>query len=187
MSLPRKHPVVPFVPNPSGLCQCGCGGITAKATANLASRGYRKGEHVQWLRGHAVTATESLNPSGRCQCGCGWPTSIAPRTDRRKGRIKGKPMRFVPGHSSARSPVAFVLDPDSGCWNWQRFVDEKGYGRRHGGGSDKAHRHYYELLVEPIEEDRDLHHTCENKGCINPRHLRPVTRAEHRRLHEEAR
>jgi hypothetical protein len=38
--------------NPSGLCQCGCGGKTSLARQNHTERGWIKGTHVQFIAGH---------------------------------------------------------------------------------------------------------------------------------------
>ena len=38
--------------NKSGLCKCGCGGITNKAPQTERKRGYVKGEHVGYINGH---------------------------------------------------------------------------------------------------------------------------------------
>ena len=38
--------------NESGLCKCGCGGITGIARQNDSKRGYIKGSHVDYIRGH---------------------------------------------------------------------------------------------------------------------------------------
>jgi hypothetical protein len=40
----------------------------------------------------------------------------------------------------------------------------------------------YELLVGPIPQGKELHHTCRNRRCCNPAHLQPLTRSEHRKL-----
>jgi hypothetical protein len=32
-----------------------------------------------------------------------------------------------------------------------------------------------------VPPNHDLHHICENKGCINPDHLQPLTRRDHMR------
>ena len=47
--------------NPSGLCMCGCGQPVPRATADKPTRGYRKGDFVTYLSGHA-TKTGSGNP-----------------------------------------------------------------------------------------------------------------------------
>lgn len=45
-----------------------------------------------------------------------------------------------------------------------------------------AHRVAYEYWVGPIPDDREVHHLCANRACVNPLHLRPVTRKEHMHL-----
>lgn len=70
----------------------------------------------------------------------------------------------------------YVVDPVSGCWVWQLFK-HRGYGR--DGSGTGSHRRMYEALVGPIPADHDLHHRCENRACINPAHLEPITRRDH--------
>ncbi len=73
--------------------------------------------------------------------------------------------------------VAGRSDPVD-CWEWLASRGESGYGRlRFNGKEVKAHRYAYELLVGPIPEGLDLDHLCRNRGCVNPRHLEPVTRS----------
>lgn len=42
----------PTPPNPSGFCQCGCGGLTSRAKANNVGRRMVLGEHVRYVKGH---------------------------------------------------------------------------------------------------------------------------------------
>lgn len=54
-----------------------------------------------------------------------------------------------------------------------------GYG--HGtlnGKTSYAHRMAYELFIGPIPEGLVLDHLCRERGCVNPRHLEPVTYLE---------
>jgi hypothetical protein len=37
----------------------------------------------------------------------------------------------------------------------------------------------YELLIGEIPKGHELHHTCENRLCVNPDHLKPLTRKDH--------
>jgi len=74
-----------------------------------------------------------------------------------------------------------VVDPKTGCWNFTGAWMAGGYGGI-GIATSKtalAHRVSYQLFVGPIPEDHDLHHKCENKRCINPDHLEPLTRLAH--------
>lgn len=54
-----------------------------------------------------------------------------------------------------------------------------------GGRTGLAHRVAYEALVGRIPDGLTLDHLCENKRCVNPDHLEPVTRAENLRRHAE--
>jgi hypothetical protein len=48
----RTTAELPLGPNPSGLCQCGCGQPTAIATATKTAFGHIKGMPVRFIRGH---------------------------------------------------------------------------------------------------------------------------------------
>ena len=74
------------------------------------------------------------------------------------------------------------LEP-SGCWRWTAGLNPNGYGQtsiRRGGKTmtKTVHRLFYRVFRgEP--GDLDLHHVCENRWCVNPAHLTPLTRKEH--------
>jgi hypothetical protein len=103
----------------------------------------------------------------------------------------GLPKRYVPGHQCAKNPVSpvdYIIDPETGCWLWQRAIDPSGYpvaslnGRKIG-----AHRLFYIRFVGPIPDGMDVDHVwdrgCRHVNCVNPDHLEAVTRQEncHRR------
>src|SRR5262245_53470928 len=78
---------------------------------------------------------------------------------------------------------------ENGCWDWIGYVNPLigyGYFRPSQSGPNLiAHRMIYEYLVEPVP-GLLLHHLCENRTCVNPDHLQPVTQREHARLHSSA-
>lgn len=75
------------------------------------------------------------------------------------------------------------FDPD-GCWAWTGAIDGRGYGnvgRIHLGRRKNwiVHRLVYELTRGEIPAGHEVHHTCEERRCVNPAHLEAVTRLEH--------
>jgi hypothetical protein len=114
-----------------------------------------------------------------CQCGCGRPAPIAKQTRSAQGHVKDKPVRFIRGHHT-RKHISYAVDPSTGCWIWDQDIHSRGYGCI---GGHLAHRFVYEQIVGPIPAGRQLHHTCETRLCVNPRHLVPLTYHEHRAVH----
>lgn len=70
------------------------------------------------------------------------------------------------------------VDDASGCWVWQGFKDVQGYGRfKCAGRTVLAHRMAYALFVGDTEGIL-LDHVCCNPSCVNPQHLRPLSKRE---------
>lgn len=75
------------------------------------------------------------------------------------------------------------------CWLWTSATVKGGYGLfflTRAEGTTLAHRYAFELLVGPIPEGYELHHTCGTEACVRPGHLLPLTPAEHAALHPHA-
>lgn len=125
---------------------------------------------------------------GYCHCGCGQRTAIAKRDDARYGSRAGEPRRYLKGHHRRGSRLTYVIQDaghTSACWVWQGALCQ-GYGhlntREHKG---PAHIYFYVQRFGPVPDGHELHHRCENRACVNPEHLEPLTDAAHRRLRRD--
>ena len=72
-----------------------------------------------------------------------------------------------------------LIESVSGCWLWQGYLDRDGYGtfffRRL---PRRAHRVAYWAFVGDVLEGAVIDHTCLSTHCVNPDHLRVVSRRE---------
>lgn len=77
------------------------------------------------------------------------------------------------------------IDLESGCHIHSGVVNSSGYPRISiEGVRVAAYIYIFERATGiAMEEGFNLHHTCENKRCVNPEHLRKITIEEHRALH----
>lgn len=99
----------------------------------------------------------------------------------------------VPEEAPEQSVVYLLSRTDfgeyspGGCWTWIGKAGTAGYSQAClYGKSGTAHRAMYHMLVGPVPSWLDLHHLCENRPCVNPDHLRPLTAAQHREVTPQA-
>lgn len=67
------------------------------------------------------------------------------------------------------------------CWNWTAYCWKSGYGcfSVSHRDSQRAHRVSYEIYhKKKIAEDLYILHSCHNRKCVNPLHLREGTAQE---------
>lgn len=66
------------------------------------------------------------------------------------------------------------------CWQWTAsIIHTTGYGAFGVEGRKRgAHRVSYELVIGPIPDGLTIDHLCNNRRCVNPSHLEPVTQGE---------
>lgn len=74
---------------------------------------------------------------------------------------------------------SYTPNAGTGCWEWTGHKYSNGYGVLKVFGRDvSAHRYSYELHKGPIPAGMFVLHSCDNKSCINPDHLRVGTHQE---------
>ena len=73
-----------------------------------------------------------------------------------------------------------VKGPDD-CWEWKASLYGSGYGQFYFDGKVRgAHRVSYLLSVGEIPEGMQILHSCDNRKCCNPAHLRVGTDRENK-------
>lgn len=130
------------------------------------------------LGGTRMSDSKDTIPYGFCHCGCGQKTTISPKKSVKFGYAEGEPRAYVHGHYGRVFHSAYIVNPETNCWEWQK-LNSAGYGRVFVDGKMRpAHRHIYEKIKGHIPNGLQLDHTCRNRCCVNPDHLEPVTAKE---------
>lgn len=94
---------------------------------------------------------------------------------------KGKELRplMVWGTPEERFWSRVRMGSSHGCWEWTGAATSDGYGRLNVNGRQMlAHRLSWELANGEIPKKMDVDHRCSNPRCVNPDHLRVVTRSQ---------
>lgn len=73
------------------------------------------------------------------------------------------------------TPEKYIVNPETGCWEWQWSKNEKGYGKIQVDGKlCYAHRVSHEENIGPIPDGLVIDHLCRNTSCVNPEHIEAV-------------
>ena len=68
---------------------------------------------------------------------------------------------------------------DTPCWAWAAAINDNGYARFWDKDRTvNAHAWAYRQFVGAVPAGLQLDHLCENRWCVNPHHLEPVTQRE---------
>lgn len=79
------------------------------------------------------------------------------------------------------------VEKTDSCWNWTAYRDAKGYGRFSPNGKPTyAHRVSYRMAFGGIPEGMSVDHSCRNRACVRPGHLRLTTAKQNNENHSGA-
>lgn len=91
-------------------------------------------------------------------------------------------MPFIP-RDAAYIENRSIPEPNSGCWLWTAGLDPTGYGKMlFQGKCSTASRASFIIHGGVVPQGYEVDHICHTRACVNPEHLRVLTRSQNRAL-----
>lgn len=180
---------------PRGVTSKGLSPMCAKSNTRTCSidgcnrphtaRGWCKMHYYRWKRTGStdiIQRTRSICEIEGCNeyvVGRGWCRKHYMRWVRHNDPLQKNVATRNVASPEERFWAKIEKDHSTGCWEWTAYISELGYGQfKAFGAMVRAHRFAYELLIGPIPEGLEIDHLCQNRGCVNPDHLEPVSHIE---------
>lgn len=92
-------------------------------------------------------------------------------------RSAAKPMPALSDSDRSRFDEKFERLGADECWLWMGALSGSGYGSFHlSGETYQAHRVAVSATGRAVPTWAVIDHTCRNRRCVNPQHLRAVDR-----------